>query len=236
MNKSKLIAIFAMLATSTVAFSQTPPREPLHDVAQLSASASVDVTQDRLSIRLGTTRDGNDAAAVQAQLSQALDAALAEARSAAQPGKMEPRSGSFSLGPRYTNDGKINGWRGSVDMSLEGSDFSRISQTAGRISTLTVSGVSFSLSREAREQAESRAQAQAIALFRQRAHQIAEGFGFSSYSLGEVNVGASDSGFGGQPRMMRAMAAPAGATASDLPVEAGKSTVTVVVSGTVQMK
>ena len=47
-----------------------------------------------------TTREGQDAATVQSQLKQALDAALAEARKAARPGQVEVQTGNFSLYPR----------------------------------------------------------------------------------------------------------------------------------------
>ena len=68
---------------------------------QLSASGTVEVQQDLLSMTLSTTRDGTDAASVQTQLKTALDAALAEARKNAQPGQLDVRTGNFSLSPRY---------------------------------------------------------------------------------------------------------------------------------------
>ncbi|MDH5540886.1 MAG: SIMPL domain-containing protein, partial [Rhizobacter sp.] len=48
-------------------------------VVHLSTNASIEVTKDLLTVTLSTSRDGQDAATVQAQLKQALDAALAEA-------------------------------------------------------------------------------------------------------------------------------------------------------------
>ena len=54
-------------------------------------------------------------------------------------------------------------------------------------------------------------------------------------SLREVTVGTSDQGF---PRPLRTMAMPSGAQQAEtaVPVEAGKSTVVVTVSGSVQLK
>ena len=77
----------AALALAGPAFAQTLPA-PL-GVVGLTASASTEVTKDLLNVTLTTTREGEDAAAVQAQLKQALDAALAEARKAARPGQVE---------------------------------------------------------------------------------------------------------------------------------------------------
>ena len=202
---------------------------------QLSASATVEVQQDLLSLTLTTTKDAADAAAVQAQLKAAVDAALAEARKNAQPGQLEVRTGNFSLSPRYTREGKINGWQGSAEVVLEGRDFPRITQTAGRIGTLSVGNVGFGLSREQRAKVETEAQGVAIENFKQKAAELAKGFGFGGYQLREVTVSASQQGGPPRPRMMAAEAKSFSADAP-LPVEAGKTAVVVNVSGSVQLK
>ena len=100
---------------------------------------------------------------------------------------------------------------------------------------MTLSNVSFGLSREQRASVESQAQASAIERFKARAAEIARGFGYASYTLREVSVQSNDQGF--IPRMRVAMA-DSRAMSSDaaVPVEAGKSTVSVTVSGSVQLK
>ena len=235
MRTTKLIAACTLLAAANVIFAQTPQPGPPQNVAQLSASGSVEVQQDLLSISMNTTRDGADAGMVQSQLKQALDSALAQARQAAAPGQMEVRTGNFSLYPRYGKDGKINAWQGSTELVLEGKDFPRITGTAGKIQTLTLGRVSFSLSREQRAKVEGEAQHLAIERFKVKAGEIAKGFGFGGYSVREVAINANDQGYTPQPRMM---AAPAKSEMADSPVsvEAGKSTVLVTVTGSVQMK
>ncbi|HQR97526.1 MULTISPECIES: SIMPL domain-containing protein [unclassified Polaromonas] len=233
---AQLFAACALLAASTGLFAQNQPAPyaPLQNVAQLSASAAVEVQQDLLSIAMTTTRDGSDAATVQNQLKLALEAALAEARKTAQPGLMDVRTGNFSLYPRYGKDGKINGWQGSTEMVLEGRDFARITAAAGKVQTLSLGNVGFALSREARARVEGDAQAQAIERFKAKAGEIARGFGFSGYTLREVSINANDQG-PIRPRVM-AMEAKSAMSDSAIPVEAGKSTVLVNVSGSVQMK
>ena len=103
--------------------AQGLPYPPPQNVLQLSASGTVEVQQDLLSLSLTTTREGADASAVQSQLKAALDAALAEARKTAQPGQMDVRTGNFGLYPRYGRDGKISGWNGTAELVLEGRDF-----------------------------------------------------------------------------------------------------------------
>lgn len=231
---TKFIAACAITACATGLFAQNIPNEPLKNAAQLSASGSVEVQQDLLSISLVTSRDGPDASTVQTQLKQALDTALSQARQAASPDLMTVRTGNFGLYPRYGKDGKISGWQGSTELILEGKDFARITGTAGKIQTLTLGSVSFALSREQRAKVEGEAQAQAIERFKAKAGEISAAFGFGSYTLREVSINTNDQGYMPRPRAM-AMSAKSDMSESPVPVEAGKSTVMVVVSGSVQM-
>ncbi len=205
------------------------------NVVQLSASGTVEVQQDLLTVSLNTTREGADAATVQTQLKTALDAALNLAKAASQPGQLDVRTGNFSLYPRYGRDGKITAWQGTAELILEGRDFARISTMAGKIQTLTLGGVSFGLSREQRARVEGDAQSQAIERFKLKASEISKSFGFAGYSLREVSVNANDQGYVPRPRMMAIEAKSMGSD-SAVPVEAGKSTVIVTVAGSVQMR
>jgi predicted secreted protein len=234
MKKIRLLAAGAALAAAGSVLAQTAVVPAPQNVLQLMAAGAVEVQQDLLSMTLTTTRDAADAATVQAQLKTALDAALAEAKKSAQPGQLDVRTGNFSLSPRYTKDGKINGWQGSTELVLEGRDFPRITQAAGRVTTLTVGNVGFGLSREQRAKTEAEAQNIAIDNFKQKAGELAKGFGFSGYTLREVSVNANDSG-PIRPRMM-AMQAKSFSSDSAVPVEAGKTSVVVNVSGSVQLK
>lgn len=227
------ILLAALLGTATLASAQVYP--PPQNVLQLAASATAEVPQDMLAITLQVQREGSDAAAVQSQLRQVLDAALAEARKAVRPGQLDLRTGSFGLYPRYAPKGGVNGWQGRAELVLEGRDMPAISQLAGKLNGMSVANVGYGLSRETREKVEADVAAQAIAKFKGRADVYARQFGFGAYSFREVNVGQADAAFmpQGMPRV-RAMSASMAADES-VPVEAGKTSVTVTVSGSVQM-
>jgi predicted secreted protein len=235
MKFKKAIVGITLLAGAAWATAQPAVQAPPQNVLQLSASGTVEAQQDLLNLSLATTREGADSQAVQSQLKAALEAALTEARKSAQPGQMDVRTGTFGLYPRYGRDGKISGWNGSAELVLEGRDFARITQTAARITTLTVSSVGFALSREQRAKVEGEAQAAAIERFKAKAGDLAKAFGFSGYTLREVSVTSNDQGFMPRPRMM-AVEARAAQAEAPLPVEAGKSTVLVTVSGSVQLR
>jgi predicted secreted protein len=232
MKKRTLLAAIALTAAAAASAQTLPPPQ---NVLQLQATGTVEVQQDLLMLSLTTSKDGTDPAVVQNQLKAAVDAALTEARKAAQPGQLDVRTGNFALYPRHNRDGRIGGWTGSAEVVLEGRDFPRITQTAARINSMTLGGVSFGLSREQRARVESEAQSLAIGSFKTRAAELARGFGFAGYTLREVAVNANEPGFMPRPRMM-AMEAKAASADAAVPVEPGKSAVIVTVSGSVQLR
>lgn len=227
---SQWIAVGVLCTGVGVVCAQTQP-EPVN-VLQLSSSGTVEVTQDLLVVTLAATREGSDAAAVQTQLQQVLEAALTAARRQAQPGQLDVRTGNFGIYPRHGKDGKVAGWQGRAELVLQGRDFDRITRTAAQINGMPVSHTGFALSREARAKVEGQAQAEAINNFQAKAQSLAQAFGFQRYTVREVSVNSNDMGLAPRVAMMAK-----GAMAEDaqIPVEAGKSQVLVNVSGSVQM-
>lgn len=226
-------ALAMALSGLAVAAQAQSPAVPQRNVVSLSATASQDINQDLLAVTLNVTREGNQAAEVQGQLKQVLEAALADARKSAVPQGMDVRTGAFSMYPRYNNQGRVNGWQGSAQLVLEGTDMARIAQVAGKLTALNVTGVEYGLSRATRESSESALLAQAVARYRAKAQDVAKAFGMGSFALGEVSVQSGEPGFESRPvPMLKAMRADA-ADAAPLPVAPGKGTVSVTVSGSV---
>lgn len=226
----------ALAAAAASAGAQPAMIPPPANVVSLSATATTEVAKDWLSIVFSTSREGTEASAVQSQLRQALDAALAEARKVAKPGQVEVQTGGFSIYPRYAPKGGISGWQGSVELIVQGRDTQALSQLAGRIQTLSIQRTGFALSREAREKVEADVAAEAIARFRARAEAVARQFGFAGYTVREVSVNSDGGQIVSQPLMRAQVARAPGAADESLPVEAGKAQVTATVSGSVQMK
>jgi len=236
--RAAAVASFLVVASlANVAHGETRPPQ---GVLSLTANASVEVAKDLLAVTFSTTRDGADANTVQAQLKQALDAALAEAKKAAKPGQVDVQTGNFSLYPRYANtpsSGRaptIAGWQGSAELIVEGRDMAAIGQLTGRITTMTIARVAHRLSREASQRVEADIVAEAIAAFRAKATSYAKLFGYGDYAVREVSVATSDPQSGPMPVMR--MEAKAASPADALSVEPGRALVTATVNGTIQMK
>ena len=235
-----LIVTLGAVALASMASAQGVAPPPVN-VVSLSASATVELPRDWLTVVFSTTREAADAAGVQSQLKQALDAALAEARKGARPGQLEVQTGAFSLYPRYAQPkpgsgggATIAGWQGSTELIVEGRDTQAIAQLTARITTLAIARVGFSLSREARERVEADVAAQAIARFRARAEAVSKQFGMGGHVIREVSVSGSEPNQGQPQPLMRAQASRVMADEA-LPVEAGKALVTATVSGSIQM-
>ena len=227
----------ALVSHGALAQAVLPAPVPTN-VVQLSAQGMLEVPQDWLTVNLVVNKDGTDAAQVQAQLKSAVDTSLGIGRAAAVEPQLRVRSGRFGVFPRYDKAGKVSGWRGQAELTLEGRDFTRIAQVAAQMQPLVVSSMAFSLSKEAQQALESDAQVLAIERFRRRAAEVAKAFGFSSHELREISVSSADAG---EDRMFRgqAMAMEAGAPLLDaepVPAEPGRSRLTVTVSGSVQLK
>ena len=237
---NKVLALVAACALSaavpTLAAAQAPvvQKDP-EGVLSLTSSATVQVPNDWISVQFTTTKEGTDAAAVQAALKEALGAAMAQARQVAKPdGHVEVEGGGFSLQPRLNAKGLVNGWTGTTSLWVQGRDMGTIAELAGRVQAMTVGNLDYSVSRAAREKVEGEVAAQAIARFRAKAADYARAFGYTTFSVRDANVNVDN----GQstPRPYMARAKTMSSVSDALPVEAGSGSVTANVNGSVQLK
>ena len=232
-------ATLTLAAALAVGGAAAQVQPPVSGVLNLTMTASVEVTKDVLGVVFSTTRDGADAQAVQSALKQALDAALAEARKIAKPGQAEVQTGNFSLYPRYGNpktsgQPTIIGWQGTAELQVQGKDAAAIAQLTGRVTTMSIARVGYTLSKEVRDKVEAEVTARAIADWRAKAQQMSQQFGYGGYTVREVNVATNEQGGGPVPAMM-SRAKTMQASDEALPTEAGKGDVTATVSGSAQM-
>jgi predicted secreted protein len=227
------VVLLAGAAMARGAFAQSVVQAQPSGVLSLAAQASADVPQDVVDITLFYEQEAQDPASLTSVLNQRADAALRQAKGV---DNVTAHSGSFTVYPSTDRDGRISAWRGRTEVVLESKDFAAASKLAGKMSdSMQVGSVTFSLSPEAQRAAEQKLSTQAIASFKQQAQSSAQAFGYSGYAIREVNIGRN----GSSPRPVMMMAARSmGADAkmsAPMALEGGTSTVTVNVSGSVQM-
>lgn len=235
-NTTSALAAAVLLAGAAMAqsaFAQSVIQTQPSGVLSLAAQASADVPQDVVDITLFYEQEAQDPASLTSVLNQRADAALRQAKGV---DNVTAHSGSFTVYPSTDRDGRISAWRGRTEVVLESKDFAAASKLAGKMSdSMQVGSVTFSLSPEAQRAAEQKLSTQAIASFKQQAQSSAQAFGYSGYAIREVNIGHNGSSL--RPVMMmaaRSMGADAKMSAP-MALEGGTSTVTVNVSGSVQM-
>ncbi len=221
-------ALLAFAACQASAQTVAPPS----GVLNLSASASLDVPQDVVHITLAYEQQSDDPATLAEALNQRTEQVLLAAR---RQSGVTASTGALSIYPSTDRDGHISGWRGHSEVRLDSHDFAAASKLAGSLSSqMQVSNVTFSLSPQARDAAQTKLGNEAIAAFRQKAVAASAAFGFGGYTIREVSVSEGESA-PPRPMMMARMSAAPMAKTADVPLEAGDSTVTVNVSGSVQM-
>lgn len=220
--------IWLLLLVSMVASIASAQVAPSHDVptVTVTASATATVANDRLQAWLRAEADQADPAAAANQVNAAMAKALARAK--AVPGVTAQTSGYSTQ--QITEKGRPTRWRVTQTLSITGSDFAAIATLLTRMQEqdgMLLSGMTFSLSTSAREQAERSLIQQAIRAWQTRAQVAASALGFDNWRAGHVNVQTSEPG-----RVFPMRAAPmSAAEVAPVQVEAGVTDVTVTVSG-----
>jgi predicted secreted protein len=200
----------------------------------LQAQSSLEVDNDTMRATLFV----EDEDANPARLADTVNRLVADAvRTAKAQPQVKTRTGGYQTFPVYDKT-RIVRWRARSELLLESTDFKGLSDLVGRLQgTLKLGGVDFSVSPEARRQAEDQLTTSAIAEFRRRADLVAQGFGARGYKLKDASVNSD----GGQPPMPRpmlsSMKSAAMAESIQAPVmEAGTSRITVHVGGTILLE
>ena len=229
------------LATALAAFLATGAahaqdrRNPL-DILTLDATVSTEVTPDLAVVTLAVVREGTDASALTQDVNQTLARAIAVAKATA---GMTVASSGYSTSPRFDNKGQRIGWQVRAGMIVKSRDFTALGKLAGQLSAgdgaPQITSTHFELSPELRASEEAGLIDRGAAEFRAKASAAAKAFGYGSYTIREIRLGSPAGG--PQPRFGGAVSFAAVASpAPPMPIEGGRVTLQLTVSGSVQMR
>lgn len=201
-------------------------------VVQLQVTAMSELPHDEMVVQLAIERTGPTAEKLNDEVLVGLNRALEKAK--AVPG-IRARLGSITTQPEWGPQGKATGWQVRGVMVLEGRDLRATGALAGELSSdMQIAGVSFRLTELARASEQAHLLKQAAAAFNERARATAEAFGFSAFELQKLII---DHGGGDQPRPLQMEMRAAGmASKASVPTDGGDATVTLTVSGSVELK
>ncbi|MEX2523434.1 MAG: SIMPL domain-containing protein [Gammaproteobacteria bacterium] len=200
----------------------------LFNQVHMEASAERDVENDRLDVTLAVEVQGKEPGRIAAQVNEVMDWALKKVRSAAD---IEAQTGTYQTHPVY-RDQVVIAWRARQQLLLNSKEITELSQLVGELQDrLQVKQMQFSVSPEARREAENALISEAMQAFKQRVSTVQEHMDGSDYRIVNLHINTGRS----SPVMYqeRAMAMSARDAAAPA-VESGTSRVTVTINGSVQ--
>jgi predicted secreted protein len=227
----KSILLTALLCLAMPALAQTKEGPP---TLSLDAQSKVLISNDEMQITFAIEREGNDLAAMNQAVLQALNSAIADAKKA---DGVKAKIGSVYTNPNWTPQGKPNGYRVRGEVSLNSQNFAAISALSGQLSQrLQLAGVNFRLSDETKTNAERQLIRSAAAAFRAKAQEAAVALGFKGFEMKDINLNNAGNVIVRQQTMMKSARSSDAMSAAAVPSEGGESEVIVTFSGTVNLK
>ena len=220
-----LVLLFAPLAAG----AQAP--EALFNLVSMNAQAEREIPNDLLTAMLAAEAEGADPA----QLAEGVNRTMQRALSTALAYKaVKTQSAGYQTIPVYDKN-RVARWRVRQELRLESADFTTATELIGKLqASLMVTGLTLSVSAEARRKAENVLTAEALAAFEERARLVRDTMKAKGYRVRDLRI----SGGGPPPRPMMAMAARALSSESSAQpaVEPGSTRILVTVSGTIQLQ
>ena len=214
-----------------LAAETTPPGPP---TIALGAEASVGAANDLAIAHAYVEASGPSPAELGTEVNRNIAKALETAK--AYP-TVEVRSAGNHSNPIYgsvrsaAGRAQIEGWRMRATLELESTDVAALSALLGRLqATMAVADISLSPSPATRRRAEDRALVEALKNFEARAALAASTLG-RKYRIRELDLNAGSH----RPPVPMMRASLASAEAAPTPLAAGEGSVTVTVSGTVEL-
>jgi predicted secreted protein len=220
--------VFALLFAPLAAAAQTP--ETLFNLVSLNAQAEREIPNDLLAAALAAEAEGVDPAQLADGVNRTMQRALATAL--AYKG-VKTRSGGYQTIPVYDKN-RVSRWRVRQELRLESADFASATELIGKLqANLMVTGMTLTVSGEARRKAENGLIAEALAAFEERARVVRDSMKAKAYRIRDLQV--SPAGAPVRPLAMasRAMAAESFAAPA---VEPGTTRILITVSGTIQLQ
>lgn len=193
-------------------------------------SVSKDVENDVMVASLYAQEEGSDAQALSRRVNKSVNRAIAMLE---KHDSIQVATQNYITSPVYSKQ-KLVGWRVQQSIRLRSKDMALMSELIGKLQKeLRLSGIAFSVSREKIAEVSKSLIDEALATFRQRAGQIASGLKTDGYRIVSMRISGPDAPVVRLQQNMRVMAAQADVAPA---VKAGENTLTVRVSGTIELE
>lgn len=228
-SRGLVLAAWVVVVGFAVAGHSTEPDEAMRRV-DFQVERSREIANDRVRAIVGVTDEGSDAAALADRVNRTMAWALETARAEKE---VEVKSGGYHTSPVYEK-GTIRRWRASQDLILEGSDVAMVSGLIGKLQErLALRSISFTVSPARRRAIEDELIKEALAAFKARAEIVRTSLDARGWEIVRLSINTR----GGAPPIRPAYAeAQMRASVAPPALEAGSSTLSLSVNGTIELE
>ncbi|MHB8668307.1 MAG: SIMPL domain-containing protein [Burkholderiales bacterium] len=227
---ARLLPVSLILGLITAGSAASAAEAPRYNQIHFQVERSQPVDNDRMRATLSVTAEDDDPARLADRINRTMDWALKTAKALS---KIEVHTGGYRTYPVYNKE-KIQRWRGTQELILQGTDFAALGNLIGQLQErLQVTSVDFSISPARRAAVEDELIVQALDAFKRRAELVRKNLAAKGYRIVDVSINTG----GGQlvPIMMRAASLESKSLAPPA-LEAGTSTLSVSVSGVIELQ
>ncbi|HGO5824522.1 TPA: SIMPL domain-containing protein [Mannheimia haemolytica] len=238
------------LAVATVAFAETVTTEAASagtvvsterkNASNFSFSTTVTrrVEQDLMQATVYSQKSGKSLPELKKSVSQNLNQVLELAKKYP---AIEVQAEGVSNNANYTNKGNIDGWQAYGSVSLKSKNFDAMAEVLENLGKdVAIQSIYFDVSPEKIASLEEEMLLEVIKKFQDKAEIIQKALGAKKYRLSMVNLQTpSDGGYEYGTRMASAMYAVEQAAMgkeADIPLKAGKTTISASASGSVDFE
>ncbi len=206
--------------------------ETHYDRIHLSVSSSAQIENDTMVAILYAEEEGSKAAELSDIVNQKIRWGLAIVK--ANP-SIKYQTNAYSSNPVY-NKNKIKGWRVRQSIRLESQDMALMSDVLGKLQQqLALQSMQFSVSKASRDRQDEALIDSALDAYAKRAKQVVSKLHRKSYKIVDMNISTSGARSAYPKYQMRAMVMESDAGIAPA-VSAGEQTVSVTVSGSIELE
>ncbi len=205
--------------------------ETHYDRVQLSVSATAQLENDTMVATVYAQEEGAQATELSSIVNKRIRWGLELVKKYPE---IKHQTNAYSSDPVYSNN-KIKGWRVRQSLRLESQDMTSMSDLLGKLqSELALQSMQFTVSPTSKNKQDEKLIDEALQAFEDRAKQVVKKLSRKNYKIVDINISTSGAQ-GIRPRYkMQAMAMD---IAESAPViSAGEQTVSVTVSGNIELE
>lgn len=219
---------FVLISLFSVSTACAHEDAAYYDRIHLSASATAQLANDTMVATVYAEEEGSKAVELSTLVNKKIHWGLDLVKK--HPG-IKHQTNSYTTHPVYKNN-KINGWRVRQSLQLESKDMALMSEVLGQLQNkLALGSMQFSISPESRNAQDKILIDEALESFENRSQQVVAKLRRKNYKIVDINISTSGSRNIRPQYEMRAMS-----MASEPAVSAGEQTVSVTVSGKIELE